>query len=487
MTPTIHRSTSRRSSAAVMAAIAALAGWPLPAAAQDAQAPSAPTTLPTPAVPSPEAPANAPRFPGPPWATDKPGPEKPSASLTVTAPAVAAAGAALRAAETGEPPWITDGPGAPGSTSSAGTATTTVNTTTGPKTDAPTPPGSPASEQVPPPRAVVMLAGPPGTLWIHAPDTAAWSSAPAAGVLPEGDSLKTAAGARGVLRSGPAVTTVAGGSELQLVDAASVGPTMVLAQGEAYIEVTSAPGSGARVITPRGVVTLEGPGRFSVHAGDILHPTVIKTFAGVVHVEHDGSTDDAAAGKGLRLTGRDPGQFVIGVDSTAPDSFEAVLEAAHPNDMANGYGPASLPPLRPAPAPVRRVATAGLYTQGDAVADALTTAYAKGWRPPGQQQPAVVWAAPPPQVQFVQPAPVQFVQPVWVPPVVVSPSWVSPVAPVVGATLSLAAGLAIGLSQPRWGWGWNNGWRSAGWNNGWRGGSWNNGWRGGGWSTGWRR
>lgn len=204
------------------------------------------------------------------------------------------------------------------------------------------PPFAPQQQNGDPPTRVGRLAQITGTVSFHTLDETQWNQAALNYPVTAGNSFWTQPGAQVSIEVSASRMVMAPQSELDVTALTGTAFQATLPQGEAYLHIQAAPGETYAVQTPRGLVTLSSPGRYSVTAGDTQNPTLVTAVQGSAHISGPGVELDVAANQTATITGADT--FQASVSPAQPDAFlTAMLNAERP--------PAAAPPTTVADMP----------------------------------------------------------------------------------------------------------------------------------------
>ena len=197
---------------------------------------------------------------------------------------------------------------------------------------------APAPAQLPddPPTRVGRLAQITGTVSFHTQDETQWSPVELNYPVTAGNSFWTQPGAQATIEVSASRIVVAPETELDVAALTDTAFQATLPQGEAYLRIQAAtPDQTYAIQTPRGLVTLASPGRYSITAGDTQNPTLITVAQGSAHISGPGVELDVAANQTATVLGTDT--FQASVAPAQPDAFlTAMLNAERP--------PAAAPP-----------------------------------------------------------------------------------------------------------------------------------------------
>ena len=200
----------------------------------------------------------------------------------------------------------------------------------------PAPPPTPAQQPGDPPTRVGRLSQMTGTVSFHSQDETQWTPAALNYPVTAGNSFWTQPGARAAIEVSASRVVMAPETELDVSELTDTAFQATLPQGEAYLHIQAAtPNETYAVQTPRGLITLSSPGRYSVTAGDTQNPTLVTVVQGSAHISGPGVELDVAANQTATVSGTDTFQASVG--PAQPDAFlTAMLNAERP--------PAAAPP-----------------------------------------------------------------------------------------------------------------------------------------------
>src|SRR6185312_3252471 len=191
-------------------------------------------------------------------------------------------------------------------------------------------PASPDQQTGDPPERVGRLARVTGTVSYHGQGAEQWSPAGTNYPVATGDAFWTEPGASAQLEIGGNRVALAGGTELDVGILDQNGLQATAAQGEAYFRVRDlAPSEVWSVQTPRGLVTLSGPGRYAVAAGDTQTPTTVTVLEGGAQVSGPNLALQVGPGQTASVTGSDIFEGTVGPAQTDP-FLAAMLQAERP-------------------------------------------------------------------------------------------------------------------------------------------------------------
>lgn len=230
--------------------------------------------------------------------------------------------------------------------------------------------GQPEQNQPDPPARVGRVAGVTGTASFHEQGDTQWSPASINYPVSSGDSFWTEPAATAELEISASRIVMAGGTEFDIASLDTSGLQAVAAQGEAYLWLRDlAPNESWTVQTPRGLVRLDGPGRYDIIVGTTDQPTEITVLQGAAQIDGAGLSLHVSANQTATITGA--------------DRFEGSVGPARVTAFVTARLNAERPPQPAAiPIPAQVAAMPGgddLYTVGSwaAVPD-----YGEVWYPP---------------------------------------------------------------------------------------------------------
>lgn len=194
-----------------------------------------------------------------------------------------------------------------------------------------------------------------GTVSFHTADEDQWGPATLNYPLTNGNALWTEPGARAELQLGSANRLVMDGkSELNVTTLDDSVFEASLPQGSAYLNLQDiAPGESYTIRTPRGIVQLNQPGRYTITAGDDDTPTTVTTLAGApAQLAERGLTQSVPAGQTATLNGPLDGDEPVKV-AVAPGQPSAFAQSAMAEERQTQAGapPPPVPNVAAAPAP----------------------------------------------------------------------------------------------------------------------------------------
>ena len=204
---------------------------------------------------------------------------------------------------------------------------------------APPPQTAPADQQAgDPPDRVGRLAQVTGTVSFHAQDEDQWNPATPNYPVVQGNAFWTEPNARAVIEISASRIAMAPGTELDVTTLTDTAFEATEPQGELYLRVRAAtPDETYAVQTPRGLVTLQSPGRYDIVAGDTQTPTLVTVVEGAAHIEGPGLTLDVGANQTASVNGSDSFEGQVG--PAQRDAFlTAMLDSERP-PPARGVAP----------------------------------------------------------------------------------------------------------------------------------------------------
>ena len=232
-----------------------------------------------------------------------------------------------------------------------------------------------------PPDRVGRLARIRGVVSYHTPDDTNWTRASANYPVVGGTSYWTEPGAEAELELGGARINIAGGTDLTINILDANGFQATTGQGKIYVRVREpiagdSQTDGAVIATPRGAVTLDGPGHYLIVAGDTSAPTQVTVIGGSARITGPGLDLLIGTNQTGTITGTDAFQGAAGPAQRDP-LLTARMEAERPRPVLT-----TAPPRQIAALPGGE----DLYTQGtwEQVPDQGQVWYppvSQGWAP----------------------------------------------------------------------------------------------------------
>jgi hypothetical protein len=174
-----------------------------------------------------------------------------------------------------------------------------------------------------------------GTVSFHADGADRWEPATLNYPVNSGDALWTepAASAEIQFDASHIVTTERTELDVDTLNDRTV--TLTVPQGEAFLRLPEvAADDSVTIRTPRGIVTIEQPGRYDIVAGDTEHPTLVTVIDGAARVVSDTMSPlEVAPGQTATLTGTDTFSGTVGPEIEDP-FLRAQIAVRPPQPMA---------------------------------------------------------------------------------------------------------------------------------------------------------
>ncbi|MDR3532651.1 MAG: hypothetical protein P4L90_19125 [Rhodopila sp.] len=171
----------------------------------------------------------------------------------------------------------------------------------------------PDQNQSDPPARVGRIARISGTVSFHNQGDTQWSPASVNYPVSAGNSFWTEPSAEAQLEVADSRIALAGGTEFDVTTLDTTGLQGVAGQGETYIHLRDlAPNEAWSVQTPRGLVRLEGAGRYDIVVGTTEQPTLVTVLDGAAQIEGPGVSLQLAGGQTATITGTDTFQGSVG-------------------------------------------------------------------------------------------------------------------------------------------------------------------------------
>ncbi len=173
--------------------------------------------------------------------------------------------------------------------------------------------GAPDQQTGDPPTRVGRLAQVTGTVSFHTQDESQWNPVSANYPIVEGNAFWTQPSAQATIQVSASTIAMAPETELDVTTLNDTAFQGTLPQGEVYAHVQAvSPNEAYAVQTPRGLVTLSSPGRYSVAAGDTQTPTLVTVVEGSAHITSPGVDLEVHANQTATITGADTFQAEVG-------------------------------------------------------------------------------------------------------------------------------------------------------------------------------
>lgn len=200
----------------------------------------------------------------------------------------------------------------------------------------PLPSASDASnqDQSDPPARVGRIARVSGTASFHEQGDAQWSPASVNFPVASGDAFWTEPTARMALEIGASRIVLAGGTEFDIATLDPNGLQSVAARGEVWLNLRGlAPDEAWTVTTPRGLVHLNGPGRYAITVGTTDDATLVTVLEGSATMEGPNLSLQIGPGQSAAVTGL--------------ETFEGTVEQARRDPFIDEMLAAERPPAPP--------------------------------------------------------------------------------------------------------------------------------------------
>ena len=194
--------------------------------------------------------------------------------------------------------------------------------------------GRPDLYQGDPPARVGRIAGLTGTVAFHNTGDTSWNGASVNYPVSGGNSFWTEPSASARLEISDSRVVMNGGTEFDVATLDADGLRGIARQGEIYLHLRDlAPNEVWSVQTPRGLVHLNGAGRYAIAVGSTDQPTQVTVIDGSARIDGPGISLRLGPGQTATITGTDP--FQGGIAPAAPDAFlNASLNAERPPPAA---------------------------------------------------------------------------------------------------------------------------------------------------------
>jgi hypothetical protein len=179
--------------------------------------------------------------------------------------------------------------------------------------------GTDATED--PPGRVGRLSLLTGGVSLHAPGQEDWAAATVNFPVTAGEALWTDPGAMAEIEVGSTAIRLGGATELEIGRLDDRRLEATLDQGEINIRLMRLePDEVFDVLTPRGAVRLQQPGRYHIEAGTTEAPTRVESFAGEAVISRGGASLTVHRGEAGLVSGT--GRFVFSTAQAAPDALD---------------------------------------------------------------------------------------------------------------------------------------------------------------------
>ena len=200
----------------------------------------------------------------------------------------------------------------------------------------------PTQTQGDPPARVGRIARLSGTVSFRNQGDTQWSEASVNYPVSAGNAFWTEPGAEAQLEIAGNQIALAPTSELDIATLDDTGLQAVAAQGEAFVHLRDlGPNEAWSVQTPRGLVRLQGEGRYEIAVGNTEQPTRVTVVDGTAAVEGQGVSLRVGPGQTATITGTDVFQGSIGPALRSP-FLTARLDAERPRTATAAPVPASV-------------------------------------------------------------------------------------------------------------------------------------------------
>jgi hypothetical protein len=202
----------------------------------------------------------------------------------------------------------------------------------------------PTQPQGDPPSRVGRIAATSGTVSFHNEGDSQWSRASVNYPVSSGNAFWTEPAAEAQLEIAANRIVMAGTTEFDIATLDVNGIQAVAAQGEVYIHLNELAANEAWTIqTPRGLVRLEGIGRYGIVVGNTEQPTLVTAIDGSAQVDGPGVSLHVGGGETASIGGTDTFEGSVG-----PIRNDAFLSA---RQDAERRRPAPTAPTTAAPMP----------------------------------------------------------------------------------------------------------------------------------------
>lgn len=173
--------------------------------------------------------------------------------------------------------------------------------------------GRPDLTTADPPARVGRIAGTAGSVSFHNPGDTDWTAAGVNFPVSSGNTFWTDPSARAQIEVSASRIAMAGGTQLEVTTLDASGLQAVEEQGEIYLHLDNlAPNEIWTVQTPRGLITVNAPGRYEIAAGSTDQPTLVTVVNGSAQVSGPGVSLQVLANQTATITGTDTFQGGLG-------------------------------------------------------------------------------------------------------------------------------------------------------------------------------
>jgi uncharacterized protein DUF6600 len=233
--------------------------------------------------------------------------------------------------------------------------------------------GAPDQQGGDPPARVGRLARISGTVSFHTQDQDQWNPAVTNYPVTSGSSFWTQPNAQAVIEVSGSRIVMAPTTELDIATLNDTTFQGTTPQGEVYLRLLpSGQGENYALQTPRGLASLNVPGRYGIVAGDTEHPTLVTVIEGAAHVDGSGVSLDVGPEQTASITGTDAFQGTIGPAQRDP-FLTAVLGDERPSSAP--------PPVAAAMPGAEDLAQYGNWAQSPEYGQVWYPQAAPGWAP----------------------------------------------------------------------------------------------------------
>ncbi|MBB6251770.1 DUF6600 domain-containing protein [Nitrospirillum iridis] len=189
-----------------------------------------------------------------------------------------------------------------------------------------------------PPARVGRLARVRGTVSFHTADATQWDTAIPNYPLTSGNALWTEPGASATVEVSATRLVMDGATELDIDTLDDRTLDANVAQGRVYVRIRGLlPEESYSLRTPRGMVTLNAPGRYEIVAGDRDTPTRVTVLEGTAQLSGDGLSLRLNGGQTGEITGDNPPNV-----SVRPADHDSFLLAALAADRVGSSTPPAI-------------------------------------------------------------------------------------------------------------------------------------------------